>query len=220
MMIQGFKPIAVIFDFDGVIVDSLSLHLDAWRQAYQMTFDLPLDDVEGLAGRSTEKIARILAERCHQPHRSTELATSKKQILKVMKTAIPLIAGARRAMDILSRQSVPYGIASNAPRDFIFSTLNAHNLSVPIVLGVDDVKSPKPAPDIFLLCAKRLGISVTDHQNVFVFEDSTHGIEAAVKAGMIPIGVATQHSDAMLISSGAKAVCRDLEHAFELGLLS
>ncbi|MCX6124231.1 MAG: HAD-IA family hydrolase, partial [Proteobacteria bacterium] len=209
----------IIFDFDGVIVDSLSVHLTAWEAAYQLIYHTPLEDTTGLAGRATGAIAKILAERAGQGHSALELAEAKRSQLKMSRHLIAAMPGALDAFIWLQEQRIPYGIASNAPRAFIEQTLAALNAKVPIVFGVDDVPLPKPAPDMFLMCARAMGVNFTEHSRTVVFEDSTHGLKAAVRAGMFPVGVETQHGPDILLASGAKTTCLHIKDAMEKGLL-
>lgn len=207
------KPAGVIFDFDGVVVDSLSVHLNAWKSAYASLFGSPLDDISGLAGRSTTSIAQILSERADQPHKSAVLAGLKRQALTDSRSSIQPIPGALEAFIFLTKSGIPFGIASNAPRAFIIQTLSDLGASVTHIFGIDDVPRPKPAPDAFLLCARSIGIHFTNHPRTIVFEDSVHGLKAAVTAGMHPIGVATQISAAELTAGGARKTCTSIEEA-------
>jgi len=127
------------------------------------------------------------------------------------------LPGVAATFAFLRAEKIPYGIASNAPGAFVRQTVTKLGLQVPVVLGCEDVVDPKPAPDLYLLCAKRLGISIVDHGSVLVFEDSTHGIDAGVQAGMTAIGVMTQHDAATLKGAGASFVCYDLAEPLAKG---
>lgn len=219
-MIQSRSPRGVIFDFDGVVVDSLAVHLKAWQIAFSSLYKNELIDTAGLPGRSTLAIAEILSSRVGRPETKIELAELKREVLRQTKSAIKLLPGVELAFSWLTENQVPFGIASNAPRAFIDQTLSQHGLIVEHKFGVDDVQRPKPEPDVFLKCAKALGISVLHHAHILVFEDSPHGITAAVKAGMFPIGVLTQNSSDDMLKVGAKACCSNVGHALELGWFS
>lgn len=212
-------PSAVIFDFDGVVVDSLGVHLDAWKISYRALYGQELHDTTGLPGRSTAAIAEILSTRAGQPATANALAHLKRETLKESRLKIELLPGAKDAFDTLSARGIPFGIASNAPKAFIESTLERLGIRVNHMFGSDDVANPKPEPDVFFKCAKSLSISVMDHPKIIVFEDSPHGLRAAVKAGMFPIGILTQNSSEQMLSAGAKAVCHHLRHAIENGWL-
>lgn len=213
------KPSGVIFDFDGVVVDSLAAHLTAWQISYEKLYGETLLDTKGLPGRSTSAIAEILAVRAGRPQTATELSDLKRQILKSNQIQIKLLPGAKGAFHWLEANLVPYGIASNAPRDFIASTLSQNGLQVQYLFGSDDVSNPKPAPDVFLKCAQALKIGVMSHAEIIVFEDSPHGLRAAVKAGMFPIGVLTQNGADEMLAAGARAVCKNVEDALSKGWL-
>ncbi len=211
------KPAGVIYDFDGVVVDSLAVHLAAWRDSYSKLFNTELGETAGLAGRSTSAIAEILSQRAGQPLKASALAELKRQTLREARYSIPPIAGALEAFAWLKRESIPFGIASNAPRAFINHTLQDLGVIVNHIFGLDDVPRPKPAPDVFLLCARSIGIHFLDHSRTIVFEDSVHGLKAAVLAGMHPIGITTQNSDKELLEGGAIKTCRNITEAFEHG---
>jgi HAD superfamily hydrolase (TIGR01509 family) len=210
-------PAGVLFDFDGVVVDSLTAHLNAWQFAYKKIFGETLISTEGLAGRSTSAIARILAEMAGQPNRAPELIIDKKSHLSGSAMAIQAMPGIPDAFNLLIKRKIPFGIASNAPRQFIEQTLTRLGIEHPVIVGVDDVLNPKPEPDVFLKCANLIGISFLDHQRTIVFEDSTHGLHAAVKAGMHPIGVETQHPRDILTANGAIKTCVHILNAMEEG---
>lgn len=210
---------AVIFDFDGVVVDSLSAHLSAWDAAAHVLFQqvIPEELRRTLPGRSTHAIAAMVAAHFGKPALSSVLADKKRAVLTEHKPEILLLPGAREVMEHLTKTKVPFGIASNAPRAFVHTTVATHQLKVPVALGVEDVARPKPAPDLFLSCANRLGIGHTRHSSVVVFEDSLHGLNAARDAGMYPVGLTTQHSPDELTGAGAKTTFANLLEALNTG---
>ena len=218
-MAQKIKPAGVIFDFDGVVVDSLAIHLAAWQVSYKTFYGEELVDTVGLAGRSTIAIAEILSIRAGRPTTAPQLAEMKREVLKGNEFAIKLLPGAHEAFQRLSAGGIPFGIASNAPRSFIENTLARLDIKVPHLFGSDDVAHPKPAPDVFLKCARELQISVLKHPQIIVFEDSPHGLRAAVKAGMFPIGILTQNKAEDMLTVGARAVCKTIAEAIERGWL-
>jgi len=213
------KPSAVIFDFDGVVVDSLAVHLTAWRLSYQKLYGTELTDTTGLPGRSTMAIADILSTRAGRPETRETLAELKRDALRQSSLVIELLPGAKDAFHWLKENKIPFGIASNAPRAFIESTLERLEVTVEYKFGIDDVRRGKPEPDVFLKCARALGVSVLEHPRVIVFEDSPHGLAAAVKAGMFPIGILTQNSSDEMLRAGARVVCKDIGEALSNGWL-
>jgi beta-phosphoglucomutase len=203
----------IIFDFDGVLVDSLSVHLMCWTQSYLEFYNEILTDTNGLAGRSTKAISEILALRAKKPATAQELAELKRQKLRESSRSIVFLPGALDSINWLKSNQVPFGIASNAPKAFIEQTLSNLGLSVDYYFGIEDVAAGKPAPDVFLKCARAIGLSVLDHKATIVFEDSAHGISACVKAGMLPVGVLSQDNVQDLINAGAISTCANLLEA-------
>lgn len=207
-----FIPQGVIFDFDGVLVDSLALHIKAWQSAYYTLFGSPFQDEWSpeIIGHSTQWIASFLVKKAHAEGRKDDLILQKNQFLRQGHALAPLLPGALDLMARLRQHGIPYAVASNAPRAFIASTLTGHGLGDVTFFGREDYQQPKPSPEPFFKAARFLGIGVGDHEKIVVFEDSTHGLEAALAAGMVAFGVATQHPAEHLVAAGAHAVCRDL----------
>jgi HAD superfamily hydrolase (TIGR01509 family) len=201
---------AALFDFDGVIVNSTPTHLRGWQSAFQDMFkqDLDPDTLQVLVGRSTAAIGAILAERSGYPAAKPELIRRKQIHVFEHLGSIELIEGAREFLEELRKHSIPYGIVSNAPRDFIGAAIEKHRLPVPFFLGLDDYQRPKPDAEPYVKGAIKLGFTFTAHPTILVFEDSTHGIDAAIAAHMTPIGICSQHKAEILEKAGAR-LCFD-----------
>lgn len=200
----------VIFDFDGVIVDSLPVHLATWQDAVREIFRQELADPETIARHATRTIAAILAKRFGDSSLAGPLARAKAKALATRAGEMPLIPGARELLGLLRERRIPYGIASNSARDFVGHTVVALGLGVQTVVTGDEVARGKPHPAIFWECANRLGIEPHDRAAMLVLEDSPHGLEAARRAGMIPVGIASTLSERELRDAGAVEVCPDL----------
>ena len=196
---------AVLFDFDGVIVDSTPTHLDGWAAAYGEVFQKQPEAhmLASLMGRSTVAIAALLAEKEGRPETRASLIEKKGRYVLEHVTSIPLIPGIAAFMEKLVTANIPYGIASNSPRGFLEASLQHHGLPYSFFLGAEDYAQPKPDPEAYLLGGKRLGLAREDYRAIAVFEDSTHGIEAALGARMTAIGVGSQHPVQVLIEAGA-----------------
>lgn len=194
---------AVLFDFDGVIVQSESFHLQAWQKAIEAILGTKLswDELLKLKGRSSRQIVKDICEKFHAPQKQQALFEYKSKALVTLNQGelAPLTAGIRAFWAYLDQCSIPFGVASNAPSYFVKSTLRNHKLAAQVVLGYEDYQNPKPSPEPYLKCARELGVSLTDHPSVMVFEDSLHGLAAAKKAGMMAIGVTTGHDHQTLV---------------------
>ncbi len=204
------RPVAVLFDFDGVVVDSAPVHVDAWDATSLDVLGRRLDDNlrARILGHNSFAIARMICGRDDQKL-IAELVERKRRELETAVSAMPVIPGVREYFARLNELKIPFGIASNSPRAFVADALAAVSLAASVVLGCEDAARPKPAPDLYLACAKRLGVSVADHRQILVFEDSTHGLAAVKAAGMVPMGIASQHPIDELLAAGALAAFRD-----------
>ena len=211
------RPKAIILDFDGVIVQSLDLHLEAWAAAVQATFGAMLEDPRSLAGHATRTIAHILCRQYGDAAQVKQLVLAKTKWLEERYDLLPLVPGARELVEDCARLGLAYGVASNSPGNFVKPALERLKLSVPVVVCGDEVPRGKPHPAIFWECANRLGINPESRPGVLVFEDSAHGIKAANAAGMVAIGVATEQPPATLLDAGARVVVATLAEALTRG---
>ena len=126
-----------------------------------------------------------------------------------------LLPGVHECTSFLSKKKIPYGIASNATKQFLKNSVQKLNLNFTTVFGVEDYKKPKPAPEAYITLAKALSFKENDFKNIWVFEDSLTGTTAAKSAGMIPIGILTQYSEKELKNAGSKMVFPTLLEAFK-----
>jgi beta-phosphoglucomutase-like phosphatase (HAD superfamily) len=107
-------------------------------------------------------------------------------------------------------------IGSNSSKYFVEAVVTRQNLPISIILGFEDTPKQKPHPNIYLACAQGMRIPKEQWVGLPVFEDSFHGLEAAKRAQMLPIGVATLHPKALLLEKGAQAV---VDHLGQVNLV-
>ncbi len=198
---------AVIFDFDGVVVDSTAVHIQCWEIAHKQMFGVPLSDPGSLVGAGGRHIARKLSSAHQKAHLWEELYQLKTALLQEHEDTLPIVPGLESFLNYLQIQALPYGIGSNARRAFIDKILaqNTHLIFTKIV-SVDDVKRPKPHPDVFEKCAVDIGIPYSQRHRILVFEDSPIGITAAVSAGMTPVGLTTQLPRNVIYNAGVQHI--------------
>jgi HAD superfamily hydrolase (TIGR01509 family) len=191
----GFVPEAVIFDMDGVLVDTEPINLQAQNQVLAR-HGVVLGDLEyaSIVGLSSRAIYGWLIERFGLPAEPADMAAEYLVELR------PLIDGGLQPGDgvveligQLTRAGVPLALASSSPRGAVDAVVAALGLSAAfeVVVCDEDVAHGKPAPDLFLLAARRLG---TAPARCAVIEDSLHGMEAAGAAGMTAIGLRTRYN--------------------------
>jgi len=189
------------------LVDSMPVHVEAWNRATVEVYgaELSADTRRDIVGQSTRAIAAHIASGLG-PNKQNELIQAKHRCIKTVSNLVQAFPGSKEFMSLLRELNIPYGIASNSTREFVSGVANRLEFEVDVVLGRDDVHKPKPAPDLYLLCAKTLGVSVANHERVVVFEDSLHGLKAAHQAKMIPMGISSHHNEQDLRGAGAVEV--------------
>ncbi len=188
--------LALIFDMDGVIVDSMPLHTLAW-QRYLVNLGIAGDDVEQrMHGRRNDEIVRDFLGAGVDPRVVFEHGAAKERLFREMmrpQLAGKLVAG---AVDFLNRiDPARAALATNAEPanvDFVLDGAGLRERFGAIVDGTQ-VAHAKPAPDVYLRAAELLGAAPA---NCIVFEDSPVGIAAARAAGARVVGVLT-HSAAL-----------------------
>jgi len=191
----GFVPEAVIFDMDGVLVDTEPINQRA-QDAVLARHGVSLSDGEyaRLIGLSNGATWRWLIERFGLPETPAEMAADYVAELRPMiERGLVPAAGVVELIGQLTRAGIPLGLASSSPRGAVDAVMAALGLggAFRVMVCDEDVAHGKPAPDLFLLAARRLGAAL---ERCVVIEDSLHGIEAAAVAGMTAIGLRTRYN--------------------------
>jgi len=196
----------VIFDMDGVIVDSHGIHIKAWREFLRakgcMVTDSELDFVRD--GRKKEDILRHFFGDLTQDQIQT-FGRQKELLFKDEAKGIDTIPGIRQLLDEFNRAGIPMAIGSSGSGgrvQYILELLQLGKYFATVVSG-DEVAMGKPDPAIFRKAARDLQIRPMDS---LVVEDSVSGVLAAKAAGMKCLGIADdRHADALL-QAGASEV--------------
>lgn len=184
---------AVIFDLDGVIVDTARYHFLAWRRlGKELGVDLTEADNEKLKGVSRMQSLQIildLGKVSIAAERKESLANRKNdwfvEYVEAMKPD-EIFPGVKELITAIRKKGIKVALASsskNAPR--VVELLHIADLFDVIVDG-SMIIDTKPDPEIFLLTAQKLNIKPKD---CVVFEDAEAGVEAAIRAGMKCVGV-------------------------------
>ena len=201
---------AVLFDLDGLMVDSEPHSLASWEavlQARGVTLDqLTIDSILGLRIDAT---ARTLIDRYHLPDTVQELSSAKTdyQIAHLAGNVKPM-PGLLELLDEIDRRGLQKAVASSGIRRYVEAVLRSNGLldRFAVVITGDQVTHGKPAPDVFLAAAGALNVGP---QDCLVLEDAPAGVQAAKAAGMMCIGV-PDHSVAQLDLSQADRVVTSL----------
>ncbi len=184
---------AVIFDLDGVIVDTAHYHFIAWqRLANELGITFTEKENERLKGVSRMHSLEIILEIggvTLSEAKKEELATKKNSwFVEYIEAIRPeeIFKGVKEMLQALRTQGFKVALASSSKNaETVLRLLQVKNLFDTVVDGTM-VKNSKPDPEIFLLAASKLGVSP---DLCVVFEDAEAGVEAALAAGMKCVGV-------------------------------
>jgi len=186
---------AVIFDMDGVIVDTNPYHKISLRQfCEKYGYHLNEEDlIHKIYGRTNNEWIRTIFGPLPK-ERILELGEEKEAMFRaIYKDAINPLSGLINFLQGLEEKRIPKAIGTSAPRSNVDFILEHTRLTkyFTTILDQSDVEHGKPDPEIYLKVAKRLGFSP---QQCVVFEDSLSGVESAQRAGARVVGVTTTHS--------------------------
>ena len=196
-----FECEAILFDLDGVLVDSTHSVERVWR-AWAERHGLNAERVVEVAhGRRAVETARLFA-----PHLDAEAEAKKLEQAEIEDTAgLRQVDGAVSLLAALTSDS--WAVVTSGTRLLATSRLRHTGLPTPQVLvGAEDIQNGKPDPECYLKGARLLGASP---ERCVVFEDTPTGIQAARSAGMTAVAVATTHRASEL--SDADALVRTLD---------
>ena len=190
------EKFAVLFDMDGVIIDSNPYHKDAWMafcRRYQV--ELREEDVPRYIYGKTNKTALVdVFQREFSPEESFRMSEEKEAIYRELhRPDINLIKGLPALLEEFRQHQVPLAVCTNAPvanLDFMLEETGIRPY-FQVLIDASKVSKGKPDPEIYLKAAQLLGIAP---ERCIVMEDSTVGVEAGLRAGMKVVGITTTHS--------------------------
>ena len=222
-------PTALVFDFDGVVVDSEPLHFAAFEEVaaelgVRLTYErylqayIGFDDREAFEALLTEageaadpaRVARLTAEKAPRFERLAAEAAAAGRL------AFPAtVSFVRAAVDA----GVPRAVASGATRADILLMLRLVGLAdaFELIVSADDVARSKPDPETFARAAEGLGLP---GPACLAIEDTAAGLRSAAGAGMRTLGLTQSHDAAHLEAAGAQRVLPDLAGVDPRGLLA
>jgi beta-phosphoglucomutase len=202
---------AVIFDVDGVLVDSYDAHFRSWRDVLrEHGLDMSEDDFAQTFGRtSREIIRRFWGDEVDDS--TVRTIDDRKEALyrDLVRTAFPAMDGAVALIDALRAAGFALAVGSSAPPENVVLTLDGlgrRDAFEAVVTG-RDVTRGKPDPQVFLVAAERLGLTP---RRCAVIEDAPAGIRAATAAGMANVALLGTAPRATLLEAGAHLAVESL----------
>lgn len=194
---------AVIFDMDGILLDTEKLYSEATRQILEphgKQFDWATK--ARMMGRAPLVSAQLLIDAVDLPMTAEEFLRAKRPLLERLFPTCEPMAGAVELVERLFERGVPLAVATSSERHYFEAKTQNHPWFArfrAVVCGSDpEVERHKPAPDIFLAAARRLGVAP---ERCLVFEDSVAGVEGALAAGTKVVAVPAPQADRALYRS-------------------
>ncbi len=204
-LLGGRRLQGVVFDMDGTIVDNMPLHAEAF-DLYVAAHGLPpltMADRARFDGQRNRDIFPVLLGRELSAQELQACIDEKEGTYRELSRGrLRPHTGLPELLEHLAARGVPVAVATAAPPENVPHTLAETGLGdrLRVVVRADEVKNGKPAPDVFLEAARRIG---ADPRACLAFEDAPLGIRAARAAGMGCVAITTSFSAAAMAEHGA-----------------
>lgn len=215
-MADSETTVGVLFDLDGVIIDSHDQHERSWfRLADEIGEPLTKEQFKESFGMRNESCIPDVFGWAEKDDREKiqELGDRKEEIYRELLREDPLdpLPGVVALLDSLRDAGILFCLGSSTSRKNIevcFSTTGLDEYFGDRYVGAEDVSDGKPAPDVFLKASEKIGVAP---ENCVVIEDAHVGVEAALAGGMKAIAVTTTHPRESLEGIGASRIVASLE---------
>jgi HAD superfamily hydrolase (TIGR01509 family) len=189
--VDSDSPTAVVFDNDGLLLDTESVWTRAERDLFERRgLDFTPADKRQLVGTSAAVAGSILERRLGEPGRAVALVEELNELVVAeLEHGVEAMVGARELLHRLKLRGTPIGLVSNSPLAFVRRSLEIVGFDdrFDVVISAHEVAAPKPSPDPYLEACRRLGVAAGPE--VVALEDSPTGVAAARAAGLTVIGV-------------------------------
>jgi HAD superfamily hydrolase (TIGR01509 family) len=185
----------IIFDMDGVLVDSGPAHRLSWQRiGDELGRPVTAEEFARTFGRSSRDIIRILFGEGLDDREVAHIDARKEALYRdLVRDAMPIMPGAVDLVRSLDRAGYRLAIGSSGPPDNIALVIAALGIASEIdaVVSGFDVNKGKPDPQVFVLAASKIGVATA---GCVVVEDAPSGVEAAHRGGMKAIALASSHA--------------------------
>jgi HAD superfamily hydrolase (TIGR01509 family) len=204
-------PDAVVFDNDGLLLDTESVWTRAERDLFQRRgIEFTQADKRELVGTSAQIAGAVLERRLGEPGRAAELIEELNElVIAELEHGVEAMVGARELLHGLRERETPLGLVSNSPIAFVRRSLEIAGFvdRFDVVVSAHETAAPKPAPDPYLEACRRLGVEAGP--GVVALEDSPTGVAAARAAGLTVIGIPSVEGVALEEAHHIAASLRD-----------
>jgi HAD superfamily hydrolase (TIGR01509 family) len=200
---------AVLFDLDGTLAETDSLHLPTWVDAL-LPHGIEVDEAfyrENISGRANAEIVEdLLPDISAQAGR--DIVETKEASFRERAGELEPLPGLLDLLESVKERGTRTGLVTNAPRENVVAILRALRLEdfFDAVVTSEEVRVGKPDPEPYLTALERLG---ADPADAVTFEDSVSGIASAVGAGIPTVGIASTQKPDRLREAGAFMVAKD-----------
>jgi beta-phosphoglucomutase len=212
---ENFAPMGIIFDMDGVIIDSNPLHKKAWRTVFgEENISISEDDfTDFIFGTTGDSAIRALTKKDltnEEVNRYNLAVDAEYRSMVRQGSELEPVEGLYDFLQCILRSGHKTAVATSAPTENVDLVMDKFQLREYFHLIVDKtgITHGKPHPEIYLKTLEQMNMRASQ---CIVFEDSLSGIKAAVGAGIKVIGVTTSHSDDELKSAGAILTIRNFD---------
>jgi beta-phosphoglucomutase len=203
----------IIFDFDGVIVDSHPAHVQSWK-AFLLSNGKNIADADLAFVREGAKREEILRHFLGEltAEQIASYSAEKDGLFQAHASEVKLVRGFAEFLLKLDKAELPSAVATSGSRRRVEQALQAFNMRhrFRALVTAEDVERGKPDPALFLLAAQALQVEAS---RILVFEDAVAGVRAAKSAGMKCAGIAANGREPALKHAGADLVVEDFLHA-------
>jgi HAD superfamily hydrolase (TIGR01509 family) len=193
---------AILFDFDGLMVDSEPHSIASWRAVLrERGAEIDAATLDQLLGLRLDETSRLLVERFSLTASPAELGKAKTDYqIAHLAGNVRAMPGLKSLLDAIDRRGLRKAIASSGMRRYLEAALQVVGLAsrFSVIISGEDVARGKPAPDVFLEGARRLGCSSAA---CLVLEDAPNGLQAAKAAGMRVVAIPNDQSRQLDLSA-------------------
>jgi len=209
----------MVFDLDGTLVDTVETRIAAWLRTFE-EHGIPTgrEQVARLIGSDGRRVARLVAEAAGMPidaERADAIDRRSGEIYSELNTNPRPLPGAIELLRALDERGLPWAIATSSRPEQVEASIDALKLARrPTIVDGSQVENAKPAPDLLLAAATKLGV---EPLRSWYVGDSIWDVQAALAAGMQAIGVASgSATTGDLEEAGAQLIVDELSELIPL----